>query len=65
MKKFEKELAIELGGTQTLPYDDEYAKFLINDFVNDAMAKRDRSVSIYVGRFGVNIAVYPFKGEEE
>ena len=61
MKKF----AVEFDETKRVSYDDEYAKYLITDFVNEAMTKRDRTVSIFLGRYGVSINISPLRDEEE
>ena len=64
MKKFEEDLTMELGETKTMNHD-EFTKYVMHDFIDKAMDKKDRSVSIYIGEHGVSISVYPLKDEEE
>ena len=37
----------------------------VRELIEDAMQKRDRSVSIYFSPYGFSVAVYPWSDEEE
>lgn len=59
-----EELTMKLGETKTMSHD-EFASYLLHDFIDEAMAKKDRTVSIYMGENGVSISLFPLEDNEE
>lgn len=57
-------LKVALGETQTMSHD-EFVKYVTQGFIDEAIDKKDRCVSIYLGKNGISISVYPLEDEEE